>query len=72
MSTIKQQPMIRWQSTTTQRHEVIPSPLTQPDQLWEQLTQGQQQVVYRTVVLACLTLIDIPTPDKEGMSHDQQ
>lgn len=71
MSTIRQQLRIRRQSPTTRRHDEMSYLLTHPEQLWEQLTEGQQQEVLRAVVLACSTLLAISSSERETMSHEQ-
>jgi hypothetical protein len=65
MNVPKQQRTMNWQVTSTQTGEETMPTQTQPNQLWEQLSRGQRQVVYQSVVLACWSLIHTGPMDKE-------
>jgi hypothetical protein len=71
MNVIKQQRMMSWQVTSTQTDDEAMPTQMQPNELWEQLSHGQRQVVFQSVVLACLSLIHTVPLYKEVLLHEQ-
>ena len=71
MNVTKQQRMMSWQVTATQTDEETMPAQMQPKELWQQLSHGQRQDVFQSVVLACLSLIHTAPLGKEVLFHEQ-